>query len=272
MGPVFLILFAFVGCGGDESAPPPAAPSPTPTPAPAEPPSSTEATGADPLPTDENADRYRAIAIAVGFVEAQGFTERPARVDDTTIVRDLAEHGASTADLLTARHASLAAWPVRAEREGASDTWLVAFPYASDPHRARAARVRFGPPETVELVHQDMVVPEPVVAEVVAELVRMTNSPVQCGTMHVAAAMEYRLVQHVSGAEVADPLIVVHGCPELTRERYNEGDLDAFRVGDRHRMRIERGIPLTPGGISVFDDLGHAGAPRWFARHTDRAR
>src|SRR5687768_16883627 len=69
--------------------------------------------------------------------------------------------------------------------------------------------------------------------EVEAKLAEIPSGAPDCGHLQVVVVMRYE------GPK--GDLFVAHACPELTRKAYGgeeRGDLEVFRAGDRHRLRL----------------------------------
>jgi hypothetical protein len=106
---------------------------------------------------------------------------------------------------------------------------------------------------------------------VVGRLAAMDAHAPHCGFLHVAVAVPYEVVHVEHGRYHGDTIVVIHGCPEMSRRMYGgdqAGDLDAFRVGDRHRLTLSTTIP---DGVGVVTEDGRAPAGSYWATRTDRA-
>ena len=78
----------------------------------------------------------------------------------------------------------------------------------------------------------------------------------------------------VAGQYEGSWIIVIHGCPELSRSTYpsNGGSLNGFRIGECHNLRVVRSRPEFAADASVMDDLGSPELPRMWAVHVDLVR
>lgn len=73
----------------------------------------------------------------------------------------------------------------------------------------------------------------------VGRLARMSN-PGYCGYFYFGSVAEYEDLRVLEGSYPQDKVYVVHGCTEMPRAQFNpsSGSLDAFRIGDYHRLRL----------------------------------
>jgi hypothetical protein len=99
--------------------------------------------------------------------------------------------------------------------------------------------------------------------------IRADRPAPDCGTMHVAVPMRYAVVSVERGSYPDPWIIVVHGCPEMTRQMYggaDGGDLVSFRPGDLHRLEL---VPDVPSGVSVLEGHDYGATKRFWATRTD---
>jgi hypothetical protein len=110
---------------------------------------------------------------------------------------------------------------------------------------------------------------QPVELVVVGRLLRTAGEGPDCGTLHVAIEMEYELLRVEQGSHDGRRILVVHGCPEMTREMYGgpeAGTLTAFRVRDVHRLELVR---APPNGVSIIPFRNGAPGTSYFAVRAD---
>lgn len=99
--------------------------------------------------------------------------------------------------------------------------------------------------------------------------IRPDAPPPDCGVLHVAVPMRYQVVQVEKGAYTAEWIVVIHGCPEMTRQMYggaDGGDLVSFRPGDLHRLEL---VPEVPLDVSVYEGHGYGATARFWATRAD---
>jgi hypothetical protein len=105
---------------------------------------------------------------------------------------------------------------------------------------------------------------------VVARLVERPNPNLpHCGTLHLGEAMKYQVVTVEHGKLTEKIIWVAHGCPAMPRSMYNgphAGNLQAFKIGDVHRLRLTRN---TPGGAAGPSIVAPKGVRAWWAVRAD---
>ena len=90
-----------------------------------------------------------------------------------------------------------------------------------------------------------------------------------CGTMHFAVPMRYAVVEVEQGTYAEPWIVVIHGCPEMTRQMYagaDGGDLVSFRPGDLHRLAL---VPEVPAGVSLYEGHDYGDTKRFWATRAD---
>ncbi|MBI4509060.1 MAG: hypothetical protein HY698_05465 [Deltaproteobacteria bacterium] len=89
-----------------------------------------------------------------------------------------------------------------------------------------------------------------------------------CGIFHFVVVMRYEVVQVVEGAYGEREIYVAHGCPEMSRRKYQgvqAGDLEAFRVGELHRLALRQPRPSE----AFTDSFRDKKLPRFVAARAD---
>ena len=78
-----------------------------------------------------------------------------------------------------------------------------------------------------------------------------------CGIFHFGEIAVYSRIKVLSGKWTPSTIRVVHGCSELPRSEYaaEAGSLEAFRVGDVHRLELSRTNYYGVGRL-LQDDAG----------------
>jgi hypothetical protein len=86
---------------------------------------------------------------------------------------------------------------------------------------------------------------------VIAKLLRAPTVP-HCGGIHWGEVLEYEVVKVERGAFEGKRLLVMVGCPELSRRSYgaDAGTLESFEAGALHRLELSE-TPL-PGSAPSF--------------------
>lgn len=74
----------------------------------------------------------------------------------------------------------------------------------------------------------------------VGKLEKMALNVPGCGVFMVNSVGEYRVMAVLNGTYAHSNIKVVHACIEMPRERFSKdaGTLQAFRIGDLHKMVI----------------------------------
>ncbi len=77
---------------------------------------------------------------------------------------------------------------------------------------------------------------------VIGKLVYLDDAISNCGLLHVGSLAKYNDIQFVDGKYNGSILHVIHGCVELSREKYDKdsGTLQHFKVGDYHRLVLTK--------------------------------
>lgn len=99
--------------------------------------------------------------------------------------------------------------------------------------------------------------------------IRSDRPAPDCGTMHFAVPMRYAVVEVEQGTYAEPWIVVIHGCPEMTRQMYagaDGGDLVSFRPGDLHRLEL---VPEVPAGVSLHEGHDYGATKRFWATRAD---
>ena len=123
--------------------------------------------------------------------------------------------------------------------------------------------VKFGPP----------LQPQPPVIDVVVtgRMSRIAQAPVNCSIYFTAVVAEYVDLKVVEGEPIRTKRVAVaHPCAEMARQTFSRsaGTLEAFRVGDSHRLELahENPWPLLDFVFALDDP---ASAPDYYAVRVD---
>lgn len=95
-----------------------------------------------------------------------------------------------------------------------------------------------------------------------------------CVHFHWGVVAQYSTLNVVEGSYSSDKVYVIHGCPEVKRTVYSEraGNLQAFHIGDLHRLRLTRMNIFKIGTIVDSDSSGrieHPDDQTYFAKTVD---
>jgi len=97
---------------------------------------------------------------------------------------------------------------------------------------------------------------------IVGRLERIAQSP-NCGHLYCGAIAKYSGIRIIQGTFDSQVIYVIHGCPELRRSEFakGSGNLEAFHVGDYHRLELSKINIYKIGSIFDADSTGNIEHP-----------